>query len=192
MREKPSPEVKLSPLWEKALESYHEDLVADDDFRMILKTGSLEELLADDQILQPFGPQGRKALDSMNRLKPTFKLLNDFSVVLAVSFGAGTAVTAVVWGSIRMILTVSLSQWQDADLGQVLADNIAARIRRGQYFTRSLRYVGRAHPDTATTQTLRENRVDGLGDGGDPSYCLSRGHLLLCTCDPFLSEPQTL
>ncbi|KAJ5124771.1 uncharacterized protein N7515_008596 [Penicillium bovifimosum] len=106
MRDKAS-EVKLSPLWEKALESYHEDLVADDDFRMILKTGSLEELLADNQILQPFGPQGRKALDSMNRLKPTFKLLNDFSVVLAVSFGAGTAVTAVVWGSIRMILTLA-------------------------------------------------------------------------------------
>lgn len=99
-------EVKLSPLWEKALERYHEELAADDDFRVILETGSLEELLADDHILQPFGPQGRKALDSMNRLKPTFKLLNDFSVVLAISLGAGTAATAVVWGSIRMILTV--------------------------------------------------------------------------------------
>lgn len=99
--------MNLSPLWEKALESYHKDLAADDDFRMILETGSLEELLADDHILQPFGPQGRKALDSMNRLKPTFKLLNDFSVVLAVSFGVGTAVTAVVWGSIRMILTLA-------------------------------------------------------------------------------------
>jgi hypothetical protein len=113
MRDK-SPEVKLSP-WEKALESYHEDLAADDDFRMILETGSLKELLADDQTLQPFGPRGRKALDSMNRLKPTFKLLNDFSVVLEVSVGAGTAVTAVVWGGIRMILTVYLYPWQDVD-----------------------------------------------------------------------------
>ncbi|KAJ5092019.1 hypothetical protein NUU61_006889 [Penicillium alfredii] len=103
---KASSEGKLSPLWEKALESYHEELAADDDFRTILETGSLEELLVDDQLLQPFGPQGRKALDSMNRLKPTFRLLNDFSVVLAVSFGAGTTVTALVWGSIRMILTV--------------------------------------------------------------------------------------
>ncbi|KAL4782963.1 hypothetical protein BJX76DRAFT_274048 [Aspergillus varians] len=104
---KSTPEVELSPLWAKALESYHEELAADDDFRTILETGSLEELLADDHILQPFGPQGRRALDSMNRLKPTFKLLNDFSVVLAVSFGAGTAVTALVWGSIRMILTLA-------------------------------------------------------------------------------------
>lgn len=102
-----APEVKLSPLWERALESYHEDLAGDEDFRKILETGSLEELLADDQVLQPVGSQGRQALDTMTRLKPTFKLLNDFSVVLAMSLGAGTAVTALVWGSIRMILTVN-------------------------------------------------------------------------------------
>lgn len=101
-----APEVSVSPLWEKALESYHEELAADDDIRTILETGSLEDLSVDDQILQPFGPHGRKALDSMIRLKPAFKLLNDFSAVLAVSFGAGTAATALVWGSIRMILTV--------------------------------------------------------------------------------------
>jgi len=105
---KDSPKPKLSPLWEKALENYHEELAADDDFRTILETGSLEDLLVDDQILQPFGQQSRRALDSMNRLKPTFNLLNDFSVVLAVSFGAGTAITALVWGSIRMILTVNI------------------------------------------------------------------------------------
>jgi hypothetical protein len=33
-------------------------------------------------------------------------MLNDFLVVLAVSFGAGTTVTALVWGNLRMILTV--------------------------------------------------------------------------------------
>lgn len=103
---KVAPDAKFSPLWERALRSYHEELAADEDFRTILETGSLEDLLGDNRILQPFGSHGRKALDSMNRLKPTFKLLNDFSVVLAVSFGAGTAVTALVWGSIRMILTV--------------------------------------------------------------------------------------
>ncbi|RAK81445.1 TPR-like protein [Aspergillus fijiensis CBS 313.89] len=101
------PDARPSPLWDKALKSYHEELAADDDYRTILQTGSLEELLADEQILKPFGPHGRKALESMNRLKPTFKMLNDFSVVLAVSLGAGTAVTALVWGSIRMILTLA-------------------------------------------------------------------------------------
>ncbi|PWY82922.1 TPR-like protein [Aspergillus heteromorphus CBS 117.55] len=102
-------DAKLSPLWEKALENYREELAADDDFRSILETGSLDELLNDPKILQPFGPRGRKSLDSMYRLKPTFKLVNDFSAVLAVSFGAGTVATALVWGSIRMILTLASS-----------------------------------------------------------------------------------
>lgn len=99
---------KLSPIWEKALENYREDLAADDDFRVVLETGSLEELLNDTKHLQPFGPQGRKALDSMNRLKPTFKIVNDFSAALAVCFGAGTVLTALIWGSIRMILSVGI------------------------------------------------------------------------------------
>ncbi|PYH93879.1 TPR-like protein [Aspergillus ellipticus CBS 707.79] len=47
----------------------------------------------------------RRYYTAIYRLKPTFKLVNDFSAVLAVSFGAGTVVTALVWGSIRMILT---------------------------------------------------------------------------------------
>jgi hypothetical protein len=100
------PGEKISPLWEKALQSYHEELGGEDDFQTILQTGSLDDLLEDKQILEPFGQQGRKALDSINRLKPTFTMLNDFSAVLAVSFGAGTTVTALVWGSLRMILTV--------------------------------------------------------------------------------------
>lgn len=99
------PGEKLS-LLEKALHNYHEELGGEDDFRTVLQTGSLDELLEDKHILEPFGPQGRKALDSISRLKPTFTMLNDFSAVLAVSFGVGTTVTAVVWGSLRMILTV--------------------------------------------------------------------------------------
>ena len=100
-------ESKLSPsIWEKALENYREDLAADDDFRMILETGSLEDLLKDAKIIPPFGPQGKKALDSMSRLKPTLKIVNDFSAMLAVCFGAGTTLTALIWGSIRMILSV--------------------------------------------------------------------------------------
>lgn len=31
---------KLSPIWEKALENYREDLAADDDFRVVLETGA--------------------------------------------------------------------------------------------------------------------------------------------------------
>jgi hypothetical protein len=103
----PPPGYQRSPLWDQALENFREELAGDDDLGMILETRNVEELLHDVKMLQPVGPQGRKALDSMNRLKPMVKLVNDFSAVLAVAFGADTVVTALVWGSIRMILTVS-------------------------------------------------------------------------------------
>ena len=97
---------QATPVWERALEDYREDLV-DDHLQTILDTGSLEELIKDTKILQPFRPQGRKALDSMNRLKPTFKLINEFSVVMGVCFDAGAVLTPLIWGSIRMVLSVS-------------------------------------------------------------------------------------
>lgn len=99
---------KLSPLWDKALQNYREELAGDDDFRAILETGSLGELLNESKVLQPVGPQGRKALNSMGRMKPMIKLVNDFSAVLAVSFGTDAVLAALIWGSIRMILTVCL------------------------------------------------------------------------------------
>ncbi|RHZ46901.1 uncharacterized protein CDV56_103201 [Aspergillus thermomutatus] len=98
-----------SPLWQKALENFREELAGDDDLAMILGTKGVEEVLQDAKLLQPVGSPGRKALESVNRLKPMIKFVNDFSAVLAVTFGADTAMTAVVWGSIRMILTLASS-----------------------------------------------------------------------------------
>ncbi|RJE22879.1 NB-ARC domain protein [Aspergillus sclerotialis] len=103
------PKHKLSPLWEKALQNYREELSGDDDFRTIIETGSLDELLNDSKIKPPVGAQGRKALNSMNRMKPMVKLVNDFSAVLAVAFGADAILTTLIWGSIRMILTLASS-----------------------------------------------------------------------------------
>jgi hypothetical protein len=98
-----------SPLWQKALENFREELAGDDDLAMILGTKGVEEVLQDAKLLQPVGSPGRKALESVNRLKPMIKFVNDFSAVLAVTFGADTMMTAVVWGSIRMILTLASS-----------------------------------------------------------------------------------
>ena len=45
----------------------------------------------------------------LNRLDPTLKFLSDFSAIVAVSFGADTTITALVWGSIRLILSLASS-----------------------------------------------------------------------------------
>lgn len=101
------PNYQQSSLWHKALENFREELAADDDLKMILQTHGAEQLLHDTTFLRPVGSPGRKALDSINRLKPMIKFVNNFSAALAVAFGADSVVTALVWGSIRMILTVS-------------------------------------------------------------------------------------
>jgi hypothetical protein len=54
-------------------------------------------------------PRERSALDSMSRLGPTLKFVDDFSAVIAVCFGANAKLTAFVWGSIRLMLTLASS-----------------------------------------------------------------------------------
>lgn len=45
----------------------------------------------------------------MNRLGPTLKFVDDFSAVIAICFGADAKLTAFVWGSIRLMLTLASS-----------------------------------------------------------------------------------
>lgn len=45
----------------------------------------------------------------MNRLAPKFKFVDDFSTIIALAFGADASLTAVVWGSIRLILKLAAS-----------------------------------------------------------------------------------
>jgi hypothetical protein len=100
-------ESNLSLLWEKAEKSYRQDLASDKEFAKILETRSLEELLADTHVLQPVDPFDRELPCTIDRLEPAFRLLSDFLVILKMSYGADSAQTALVWGSIRVILTAS-------------------------------------------------------------------------------------
>lgn len=84
--------------------------------------------MKDIKILQPFAPQGRKALDSMNRLKPTFKLVNEFSAVMGSCFDAGGVLAPLIWGSIRMVLSVSRLS---LNLFAIITPAIASIFNRG-------------------------------------------------------------
>ncbi|KAF2678546.1 TPR-like protein [Lentithecium fluviatile CBS 122367] len=83
-----------SPLWHRALERYREELHQNDDYQ-----STIEKNL----------PQDRHALSSLQRLGPTLKFVDDFSAVIAVCFGADAKLTAFVWGSIRLMLTLASS-----------------------------------------------------------------------------------
>ncbi|KAF4546902.1 Hypothetical protein D9617_106g078160 [Elsinoe fawcettii] len=99
-----------SPLWHRALERYREDLEENGDLAAVSEVVSMNDLL--DYIKtfeQNRSPTERNRLDSMRRLGPTLKFIDDFSAVIAVFFGANPQLTALVWGSIRMMLSLASS-----------------------------------------------------------------------------------
>ncbi|ORX98178.1 hypothetical protein BCR34DRAFT_607010 [Clohesyomyces aquaticus] len=98
-----------SPLWNRAIERFREELEESEDFKSITDTASLEDLLDYTKSIEPLLPRERSALSSMQRLGPTLKFVDDFSAVIAVCFGADAKLTAFVWGSIRVMLSLAAS-----------------------------------------------------------------------------------
>lgn len=98
-----------APLWHKALERYREELEENDDYKDIIVVESLEDLLNHAKTIESLLPRERTTISSMNRLGPKLKFVDDFSAVIALYFGADVKLTAVVWGSIRLILTLASS-----------------------------------------------------------------------------------
>ncbi|KAF4459095.1 tetratricopeptide repeat-containing [Fusarium albosuccineum] len=94
-----------SPLWHQALEKYREELQAAEDYQTIQKVHTLDELIDSFTSFQGVTPGNHAGILSLNRIAPRLKFVDDFSAVLALCFGADTALTAAVWGSIRLILS---------------------------------------------------------------------------------------
>ncbi|KAM4066810.1 tetratricopeptide repeat domain-containing protein [Hirsutella rhossiliensis] len=93
-----------SPLWHQALEKYLDELQGAEDYRAIQDVQSLEQLIASFASIQTTAGTHFGDLSSLKRLAPRLKFVDDFSAVLALCFGADAALTAAVWGSIRLIL----------------------------------------------------------------------------------------
>ena len=89
------------------MERYQEELEENDDYQSIVEIASLDDLLNYIKTIEHSLPRGRNALSSMQRLGPTLKFVDDFSAVIAVCFGADAKLTAFVWGSIRLMLTLA-------------------------------------------------------------------------------------
>lgn len=96
-------------MWEKALERYRDELGGSEDYQAVNEVHSLEDLLNYANNLQNAPSRKRQGLASLNRLAPEFKFLDDFSAIIALVFGADPTLTAVVWGSVRLILTLASS-----------------------------------------------------------------------------------
>lgn len=106
-----------SPLWEKALERYRAELKECDDYEGVLDVGSVEELLNQARALEPADASNRMTVSTLNRLEPMLTHMNDFAAIVALCLGAETKTAALVWGSIRAILTVN---FEDRGLSALL------------------------------------------------------------------------
>ena len=106
-----------------------------DEYRMILEDGTLEELINQIKTLEQ--PNAReKAI--INRLDPVLKTVSDFSAIVALCLGTDARLTALVWGSIRLILRLA-SSTSDAlrDIVDVL-EELSLTLPRFQHYERTL------------------------------------------------------
>ncbi|KAI9846534.1 MAG: hypothetical protein M1837_003955 [Sclerophora amabilis] len=92
-------------LLSKALTRFRSELKDDDE--CILDVGSVDELLSQARALEPPVSRKGKLSTLLNRLEPILSHINDFAAVVAVCSGADPKATGVVWGSLRVILTLA-------------------------------------------------------------------------------------
>ena len=102
-----------SAIWQNAIQRYYDELG-----RGGIKGPAIEkdlwnvkspmDLLEQVKNLEPPDSRASRAwLGFINRLEPILRGLNDFASITAWALGMDGRVAAVVWGSIRLILSVS-------------------------------------------------------------------------------------
>ena len=126
-----------SPFWNKALRRYRGELEDEeaDQYQMIVEAGTLDELVEQIKTLEP---PNAKEKAVVNRLDSILKFLNDFSAVVAVCFGADAKLAALVWGSIRMILTLAASANDTLRDVVDMLEELSLTLPRFRYYEKSL------------------------------------------------------
>ncbi|KJZ74929.1 hypothetical protein HIM_05660 [Hirsutella minnesotensis 3608] len=127
-----------SPLWHQALEKYREELQAAEDYQAIQKVHTLEELINSFSSIQDATPSKYAGVLSLNRIGPRLKLVDDFSAVLALCFGADAALTAAVWGSIRLILSHASSAAETLQDVLDMLEELSVTLPRFQSYEQTL------------------------------------------------------
>ena len=126
-----------SPLWNRALERYREELNGSDDYEAISGSGSLDELINYAKTIDMRVPE-RTALNSLSRLRPILKFVDDFSAVIAICFGADAKLTAFVWGSIRVIITLASSAGDSLQNVLDMLEELSLTLPRFRHYEETL------------------------------------------------------
>ena len=121
----------------KALRRYRGGLEEEefDEYQTILEAGTLEDLVEHIKTLEPPNVKEKAVI---NRLDTVLKFFNDFSAVLAVCFGADAKLAALVWGSIRMVLTLASSASDTLRDVVDMLEELSLILPRFRYYEKSL------------------------------------------------------
>ncbi|KAG5950576.1 hypothetical protein E4U53_004812 [Claviceps sorghi] len=126
------------PLWHKELEKYREELQAAANYQDFQKFHTLEQLMKSFSSMKISTPSTYSGVLSLHRIGPRLRFIDDFSAILALYFGADAAITAAVWGSIRLILSHAASA---ADTFQDVLDmleELCLKLPRFQLYEQTL------------------------------------------------------
>lgn len=85
------------------------ELKENDDYQAIVEEGFEGGAFDQPDAFEALLPRNQGSMQSLSRLTPVLKAIDDFSVAIAVCFGADARLAAFVWGSIRLILMLASS-----------------------------------------------------------------------------------
>lgn len=90
------------------MERYKDELSENDAYNEVLsEPGSIQDVLDYAAGVEKCFPQSSSTLLSFKRFGPTLRFLDDFSAMMAIFFGADFKATTLIWGSIRLILSLA-------------------------------------------------------------------------------------
>lgn len=120
------------------MEKYQEELQAAEDYQAIQNVHTLAELINALSSIQSAAPSNYDRVLSLNRIAPRLKFVDDFSAVLALYFGADAALTAAVWGSIRLILSHASSAAETLQDILDMLEELSLTLPRFQVYEQTL------------------------------------------------------
>jgi hypothetical protein len=167
---------------------FQTELKGDNQF-MLDDIVSVEELLAQTRALQPPAPRGSKIATSLSRLEPILSHINDFAAVIAVCSGADAKAAGLVWGSLRVILTVRLLL-SLLLIGDMLNDTLVGITGR-RYARRCARYARRIKLVSSKIPLIRGEPANDQSSRICTAGCLYRGNMLLRSYHQLLPKQST-
>lgn len=125
-------------MWHQALEKYKEELQAVDDYEAIQEFHTLGDLVNSFSTLKNAAPTDYAGILSLNKIAPRLKFVDDFSALLALCWGADAAMTATVWGSIRLILSHASSAGETLQDVLDMLEELSLTLPRFQVYEQTL------------------------------------------------------